>query len=219
MWIQADLLRNYSPMETIMESNKKKRLVVGMSGASGATLGIELLKIVKEHPEWETHLVISKGAEQTIIQETEYEPKEVMGLADKVYSSKDIGASIASGTFKTEGMIIIPCSMKTVAGIACGYSDNLLLRAADVTIKERRNLVVVARECPLSTIHLRNMLALSESGAIIMPPMIAYYNKPASIEDLNRHIIGKILDRFGIEVNRFKRWGEISMDHDQSCEV
>ncbi|WP_411681716.1 UbiX family flavin prenyltransferase [Clostridium thailandense] len=196
-------------MEYMTKVNKK-RLVIGMSGASGAPLGIELLKIVREHPEWETHLVISKGAEETIIQETAYEPREVMNLADKVYSIKDIGASIASGTFKTEGMIIVPCSMKTVAGIVCGYSDNLLLRAADVTIKERRNLVIVARECPLSTIHLRNMLSLSELGATIMPPMITYYNKPTSMEDLNRHIIGKILDRFGIQVNGFRRWGETS---------
>lgn len=195
-------------MKDIAKINNKKRLVIGMSGASGAILGIEMLKILKENSQWETHLVISRGAEETIIQETEYEPMEVMNLADKVYSVKDIGASIASGTFKAEGMIIVPCSMKTVAGIACGYSDNLLLRAADVTIKERRKLVIVARESPLSTIHLRNMLSLSELGAIIVPPMISYYNKPASLEDLNRHVIGKILDKFDIEVNGFNRWGE-----------
>jgi len=183
-----------------------------MSGASGASLAIQMLEILRENPDWETHLVISKGAEETIIQETEYKPTDVMELADKVYSIRDIGASIASGTFKTEGMIIVPCSMKTVAGIACGYSDNLLLRAADVTIKERRNLVLLARESPLSTIHLRNMLSLSELGAIIMPPMITYYNKPHDLNDLNRHIIGKVLDRFGIEVNGFNRWGELSVD-------
>lgn len=188
----------------------KKRLVIGMSGASGAILGIEMLKILRELPDWETHLVISKGAEQTIIQETQYKSTDVMNLADKVYELKDIGASIASGTFKTEGMIIIPCSMKTVAGIACGYSDNLLLRAADVVIKEKRKLILVARECPLSTIHLRNMLSLSELGTIIMPPMITSYNKPGGIEDMNLHIIGKILDRFDIEVSGFNRWGETS---------
>jgi 4-hydroxy-3-polyprenylbenzoate decarboxylase len=191
-----------------MTKFNKKRLVIGMSGASGASLGIQMLEILKEHPEWETHLVISKGAEETILQETNYKPTDVMALADKCYNIKDIGASIASGTFKTDGMIIVPCSMKTVAGIASGYSDNLLLRAADVTIKERRNLIVVARESPLSTIHLRNMLSLSELGVVIMPPMITYYNKPTSMDDLNRHIIGKILDRFGIEVNGFNRWGE-----------
>jgi flavin prenyltransferase len=195
-------------MEHAAKAQNKKRLVVGMSGASGAILGIEVLKALKENTEWESHLVISRGAEKTILEETNYKPSEVMNLADKVYSIKDIGVSIASGTFKTEGMVIVPCSMKTVAGISCGYSDNLLLRAADVTIKERRNLVVVARECPLSTIHLRNMLTLSELGAIIMPPMLTYYNKPYNIEDMNRHIIGKILDRFGIEMWGFNRWGE-----------
>lgn len=188
--------------------NKKKRLVVGMSGASGAILGIELLKILKENPEWETHLVISRGAEATILQETTYKIEEVAALADKVYSIKDIGASIASGTFKTEGMIILPCSMKTLAGIASGYSDNLLLRAADVTIKEKRKLILAVRETPLSTIHLRNMLTLSELGAYIIPPMVTYYNKPESIEDMNHHIVAKILDKFDIEVDGFKRWGE-----------
>lgn len=195
-------------MKDSIKIKNKKRLVVGMSGASGAVLGIELLKALKENPEWETHLVISKGAEETILQETDYKPIEIMSLADKVYSIKDIGASIASGTFKTEGMIVVPCSMKTAAGIASGYSDNLLLRAADVTIKERRNLVLITRECPLSTIHLRNMLSLSELGAIIMPPVATYYNKPVCLEDMNRHIVGKILDRFGIELTGFNRWGE-----------
>ncbi|WP_286910046.1 UbiX family flavin prenyltransferase [Clostridium sp. UBA1652] len=188
--------------------NRKKRLVVGMSGASGAILGIELLKILKENPEWESHLVISRGAEETILQETTYKVGEVGALADKVYSIKDIGASIASGTFKTEGMIILPCSMKTLAGVASGYSDNLLLRAADVTIKEKRKLILAARETPLSTIHLRNMLTLSELGAYIIPPMVTYYNKPESIEDMNHHIVAKILDKFDIEVDGFKRWGE-----------
>ena len=195
-------------MEDTKINSNKKRLVIGMSGASGAILGIEILKILREHSEWETHLVISKGSEETIAEETNYKLEDVMELADKAYSIKDIGASIASGTFKTEGMIIVPCSMKTVAGIACGYSDNLLLRAADVIIKEKRKLVLVARECPLSTIHLRNMLSLSELGVIIMPPMVSYYNKPVDINDLNNHIIGKILDRFGIEVSGFNRWGE-----------
>ncbi|AZV56705.1 UbiX family flavin prenyltransferase [Clostridium sp. AWRP] len=195
-------------MEDTKRSSNKRRLIIGMSGASGAILGIEILKILREYSEWETHLVISKGSEETIAGETNYKLEDVMDLADKAYSIKDIGASIASGTFKTEGMIIVPCSMKTLAGIACGYSDNLLLRAADVIIKEKRKLVLVARECPLSTIHLRNMLSLSELGVIIMPPMVSYYNKPADINDLNKHIIGKILDRFGIEVSGFNRWGE-----------
>nr|WP_312578366.1 UbiX family flavin prenyltransferase [Sedimentibacter sp.] len=188
--------------------NKKKRLLVGMSGSSGAILGIKLLEIMRDFPEWETHLVISKGAELTIHDETEYTLEEVKSLADRVYDINNIGESIASGTFKTEGMVIIPCSMKTAAGISCGYSDNLLLRAADVTIKEGRKLIVVARESPLSVIHLKNMLALAQAGVIIMPPVVTYYNKPLSIEDMNRQIIARILDKFDIEVAGFKRWGE-----------
>ena len=189
-------------------SVSKKRLVVGISGASGVILGIELLKMLQVFPDYETHLVVSRGAELTIAAETEYSVEGVLRLADYTYDIKNIGASIASGTFKTEGMIIVPCSMKTAAGVACGYSDNLLLRAADVTIKEKRNLVVVPRESPLSTIHLKNMLVLAEAGAIIIPPMVTYYNKPLALEDMNRHTIGKILDKFGIEARGFTRWGE-----------
>jgi 4-hydroxy-3-polyprenylbenzoate decarboxylase len=183
-------------------------LVVGISGASGVILGIELLKMLQVLSDYETHLIVSRGAELTIAAETEYSVEEVLSLADYTYDIKNIGASIASGTFKTAGMIIVPCSMKTAAGVACGYSDNLLLRAADVTIKEKRNLVVVPRESPLSTIHLKNMLVLAEAGAIIIPPMVTYYNKPLVLEDMNRHIIGKILDKFGIEARGFTRWGE-----------
>ncbi len=191
-----------------MPVDNKKRLVVGMSGASGAILGIELLQLLKGNPDYETHLVISKGAEETILQETDYQIADVMQLADKVYDINNIGASIASGTYRTEGMIIVPCSMKTVAGIACGYADNLLLRAADVTIKEQRRLILATRECPLSAIHLRNMLTLAELGALIMPPMLTYYNNPVEIKDMNRHIIGKILEKFGMEVSGFNRWCE-----------
>lgn len=187
---------------------KKKRIVIGMSGASGAVLGIKLLTVLKEKADYETHLVISKGAEETICQETNYKVSHVMELADYVYDIKNIGDKIASGTFRTEGMVIIPCSMKTVAGIATGYSDNLLLRAADVTLKEGRTLVVVPRETPLSSIHLRNMLTLSQAGAILIPPMITYYNKPCSLDDMNTHIVGKVLEKFHIELDGFKRWGE-----------
>jgi len=197
-------------MEKQLNTNYKKKIIVGISGASGAILGIQLLEIMKEHPEWETHLVMSKGAEFTIAHETVYTFKQVKSLADKVYNIENIGDSIASGSFQTEGMIIIPCSMKTVAGIACGYSDNLLLRAADVTLKERRKLVIVARESPMSTIHLRNMLTLAEAGAYIMPPVATYYHKPLSLEEMNLNIIGKILDKFGIEVTGYQRWGEDS---------
>lgn len=183
----------------------KKRFVVGISGASGVILGIEVLKALKGCPEWESHLVVSKMAEETIAIETRYGIDEVKGLADKVYDVGDLSAAISSGTFKTEGMAIVPCSMKTAAGIACGYSDNLLLRAADVTIKESRKLVIAARECPLSSIHLNNLLTLSKLGVIIMPPMLTFYNSSQSISDMTNHIAGKILGCFGIEYS-FGRW-------------
>lgn len=176
-----------------------KRLVIAMTGASGAQLGIDLLKTMKDMSGWETHLIISKSAEKTIELETDKTLNEVEQLAVKVYSMDDIGASIASGTFKTNGMVIIPCSMKTLAGIATGYSDNLILRAADVTIKERRSLVLVARESPLSPIHLKNMLELANLGAVILPPMMTFYNQPEGMEDMTKHVIGKALNVFGIE--------------------
>lgn len=192
----------------------KKRLIIGISGASGAVLAIEILKLLNEIDGWETHLVISEGAKKTIILETNYTIDYVSGLADKVYSINDIGASIASGTFKVEGMIVIPCSMKTVAGIACGYSDNLIARAADVTIKENRKLILAIRESPLSAIHLRNMLFLSKLGVIIMPLMIAYYNKPHNLEEVNKNFAIRILDKFGVNIDGFLRWGEEEIEYE-----
>lgn len=195
-------------MEQNLPLNDKKRLVIGMSGASGALLAIKLLQLMKACPDWETHLVISAGAQMTIAQETGYTASQVGAMADVLYDINDYGGKIASGTYQTEGMVIIPCSMKTAAGIACGYSDNLLLRAADVTLKERRKLVLVPRESPLSTIHLRNMLTLAEAGAYIMPPVVPYYSNITSVEDMNLQIIGKLLDKFHIPVDGFHRWGE-----------
>lgn len=186
----------------------RKRLIVAMTGSSGATLGIEVLRALKAASPLELHLVVSRGAELTIAQETDCTLEDVYALADQVHALHNIGASIASGTFRTEGMLIVPCSMKTVAGIACGYSDNLILRAADVILKERRKLVLVARETPLSTIHLRNMLSLSEMGAIILPPMVSYYHRPRTLQELNGHLVGKILDQFGIPYDGLKRWQE-----------
>jgi polyprenyl P-hydroxybenzoate/phenylacrylic acid decarboxylase-like protein len=181
--------------------------VVGISGASGAILGIDLLKTMRqEFPSWETHLVISEGARLTIAQETSYSIEEVESLATKCHSLENVGASIASGTFKTAGMVVVPCSMKTVAGIAHGMSTNLLLRAADVTIKERRKLVLVARESPLSSIHLHNMTTVASVGAIVMPPVLTFYNHPRSIEEMTRHIVGRILDVFDLEIRGFQRW-------------
>lgn len=185
----------------------KRRIIIGMSGASGAPLTIELLKqLCNYKSRVETHLIVTKGAMMTLEQETEYSLKQLYELADEVHENHNIGAAPASGSFKTMGMIVIPCSMKTLAGIVSGYSDNLVLRAADVTLKERRKLVVVPREAPFGTIHLRNMYEMSQLGAVVIPPVMSYYNHPETIEDCNRHIIGKILDQFDIEGNDFHRW-------------
>lgn len=190
----------------------KKRLTVGVSGASGSILAIELLNSLKNLFDWETHLVISKGGVRTLEHETCITESQLTDYATQVYDLEDVGANIASGTFVTEGMVIVPCSMKTVAGVCHGYSDNLLLRAADVTLKERRKLIMVARETPLSVIHLRNMLSLAELGVVVMPPMLTYYNHPQSLADATNHIVGKILNEFGIESKNFKRWGTTQDD-------
>lgn len=184
-----------------------KRIVVGISGASGAPLAISLLKQLNKQPNVEIHLVYTKGAKMTILQETNYCIEDVEALADVVYDNYNVGASIASGTFTVDGMIVVPCSMKTLAGIACGYSDNLLLRACDVQIKEQRPLVLVTRETPMSPIHLKNMTALAQLPSIVMmPPMLTYYNHPKTIEDMEIHIVGKILKRFHITVDKFQPW-------------
>lgn len=187
---------------------QKKRIVIGISGASGAILGIEALKILRDLGGYESHLIISSGAALTIPLETSYTVGEVMALADHCHDNADIGAAVASGSFRTMGMLVVPCSMKTVAGIAAGFSTNLLLRAADVTLKEARPLVLMPRECPLGIIHLRNLLSLAEAGAAIVPPMVTYYNGPTSLADMNHHLLGKALDRLGIDVPGMKRWGE-----------
>lgn len=184
----------------------KKRLVVGISGASGIPIAVEVLRQLKNLPDIETHLVYSKSAEMTIPLETKETLTDIREMADVVYDNNNIGAGPASGTFRTIGMIVVPCSMKTLAGIVSGYSDNLLLRAADVTLKERRRLVLVTRECPMGTVHLRNMYEASQLGAVILPPVLSYYNHPVSLEDCTRHIAGKILDQFGLEPEGMKRW-------------
>lgn len=193
-----------------MNSNHKKRLVIGISGASGIPIAEKLLKELSKRQEWETHLVISRGGEKTANLEGTTSPQELRALADTSYEIDDFGAAIASGTFRTQGMVIVPCSMKTVAGIASGFSDNLLLRAADVTLKERRPLILVTRETPMSYIHLKNMAALAQIGAVILPPMLTFYNKPNSIDDMVTHIVGKILDQLDIEINNMHRWGELT---------
>ena len=188
--------------------NTKKRVVIGMSGASGAILGIEALRIFRELGGYETHLIVSTGAKLTIALETGATLDEVRALADVVHDNANLGAAVASGSFRTMGMLVVPCSMKTVAGIAHGFSDNLLLRAADVMLKEGRPLVLMPRETPLSIIHLRNLLAAAEAGAAIVPPMITHYHGPTSIADMNRHLLGKALGRMGIDLPGMRRWGE-----------
>lgn len=190
----------------------RKRIIIGVSGASGAILAIELLKLMGLVDEWETHLVLTNGARRTIELETDSSLESVEALATRFHPLSDLGASIASGTFKTEGMVIIPCSMKTLAGVASGYSDNLLLRAADVTLKEHRTLVLVPRETPLNRIHLRNLVTASDAGAVILPPVVGYYDRPVTVDDVTRQIVGRILDVFGIPVPGFRRWG------DNACE-
>lgn len=181
-----------------------KRLIIGMSGASGAPLTVELLRQLRDrHPEIETHLIVTRGAELTLAQETAVPLEALQALASVCHANSGIGAAPASGSFRTMGMIVVPCSMKTVAGIVSGYSDNLLLRAADVTLKERRKLVLVARESPLSTIHLRNLYEASQLGAVIVPPMLAYYNHPATLEDCTRYTVGRILSQFGLDEDNY----------------
>lgn len=181
----------------------EKRLIVGVSGASGAPLAVALLKALKQ-TDIQSHVIVTHGGELTLQQECGLD--SLTGLADMLYENHDIGAGPASGSFKTMGMIVIPCSMKTAAGIHSGYSDNLLLRAADVTLKERRKLVLVTRETPFSTIHLRNLYELSQMGAVILPPMLSYYHKPQSIEEMTHHIVCKVLDQFGIDTPDYRRW-------------
>jgi 4-hydroxy-3-polyprenylbenzoate decarboxylase len=192
-----------------MNIPEKKRLIVGISGASGIIYGIRLLELLKnigDELRPETHLIMSRSAEITLAYETTLKVSDVQNLADATYANKDIGAALASGSFKTMGMIIAPCSVKTLAEIATGVTSTLLPRAADVILKERRRLVCMVRETPLHSGHLRNMLALSDMGAIIAPPVPAFYTKPASLDDMINHTVGRVLDLFEIETNAVKRW-------------
>ncbi len=185
----------------------KSRLIVGISGASGAIYGVRLLQALKGLPV-ETHLVMSKAAELTLAYETEFKAKEVRALADHWYPVTDVGAAISSGSFQTLGMIIAPCSVRSMAEIATGVTSNLLTRAADVVLKERRRLVLMLRESPLHTGHLRNLTALSEMGAIIAPALPAFYTKPQTVADIVDHSVGRVLDLMGIDSALVKRWGE-----------
>jgi len=181
------------------------RLVVGISGASGAIYGVRALQALRDL-KVETHLVMTDAALETLRLETDFRKSDVVRLATRVYRQDDIASKIASGSYATDGMLVIPCSMKTLAGIASGYSDNLLLRAADVTIKERRRLVLVVREAPLSLIHIENMATVTRAGAIVLPAMPAFYQRPKSVAALVDQVVGKALDILGVEQHLSERW-------------
>ena len=185
-----------------------QRLIVGMTGASGVMYGIRLLQFLHERPEIETHLILSKPAERTIVEETDWRVQDVKALASIVHPIADIGASIASGSFRTLGMVVVPCSIHTAAAVAYCLSDNLLTRAADVVLKEQRKLVLVVRETPLHLGHLRTLAAAAESGAVIMPPVPAFYHRPTTLDDIIDHTVGRVLDLVGIAHTLSKRWGE-----------
>jgi polyprenyl P-hydroxybenzoate/phenylacrylic acid decarboxylase-like protein len=184
----------------------KKRLIVGITGATGACYGIEILKILKTQPGWESHLVLTDAGALNAWQELKMKRKEIERLAAFSYHPKDIAATIASGSYLTEGMVIAPCSMKTLAAVAHAHADDLVSRAADVVLKERRRLVLVPRETPLNLAHLRNMTAATEMGAVVFPPVPAFYARPKSIEDLVAHSVGRILDLFAIHSPKLARW-------------
>ncbi|MCQ4443891.1 UbiX family flavin prenyltransferase [Enterobacter ludwigii] len=185
-----------------------KRLIVGLSGASGAIYGVRLLQVLRNVAEVETHLVMSQAARQTLSLETDLSLRDVQALADVVHDARDIAASISSGSFKTAGMVILPCSIKTLSGIVNSYTDTLVTRAADVVLKERRPLVLCVRETPLHLGHLRLMTQAAELGAVIMPPVPAFYHRPTSLDDVINQTVNRVLDQFDIDLpdDLFTRW-------------
>jgi 4-hydroxy-3-polyprenylbenzoate decarboxylase len=187
-------------------SDATKRLVVGISGASGVIYGLEMLKTLQELG-YESHVVLTEQARHNFLLETDHSPEEVKGAASRLYDDNDLAAPIASGSFITRGMVVIPCSIKSLSGIANSYGATLLVRAADVTLKEHRPLVLVVRETPLHRGHLELMLAAASQGAVILPPVPAFYHKPETITDLIHHTVGKVLDCFSIPHDLFRRWG------------
>ena len=185
-----------------------KRVVVGISGASGVIFGIRLLEVLRGVDDVEVHLVMSNAGKRTIVLETESSVEEVEALADRVYRVGDIAAAVASGSFKTSAMVVVPCSMKTLSGIANSYADNLLIRAAEVALKDRRRLVLVPRETPLHLGHLRLLVRVAEMGAVVMPPVPAFYHRPETVEEIVDQTVNRILDLLDIELedDLFRRW-------------
>jgi polyprenyl P-hydroxybenzoate/phenylacrylic acid decarboxylase-like protein len=184
----------------------KKRLIVGITGATGAVYGIEILKVLKSVSDWESHVILSDAGALNLWHELAMKRKDLERLADVAYHPKDIAAAIASGSFLTDGMVVAPCSMKTLAAVAHAHADDLIARAADVVLKERRRLVLVPRETPLNLAHLRNMAAVTEMGGIIFPPVPAFYARPKSIDELVSHSVARVLDLFGVHSATLERW-------------
>jgi len=182
------------------------RLIIGMSGSSGVIYGIRMLEVLKQQPDVETHLVMSAAARMNIPIETDFKPQDVDAMADVVHAVKDIAANISSGSFRTDGMIVAPCSMKTLSAIVNSYSDNLVARSADVVMKEGRRLVLMPRETPLHIGHTRLLYEAAQMGIVIAPPMPAFYNRPESLDDIINHSVGRVLDLFGVEPDIVKRW-------------
>jgi 4-hydroxy-3-polyprenylbenzoate decarboxylase len=189
-----------------MADPRPRRIVVAITGATGAVYGVRLLDRLRAIPGVETHLVISDAATLTLHQEVGLQRRDVEALAHVVHKNREIGASIASGSFQTDGMVIAPCSMKTLAAVALGLSDNLIARAADVILKERRRLVLMVRETPFNLAHLRNMTAVTEMGGIVFPPLPSFYNKPGSIDEMVDHTLARVIDLLGIENDLAPRW-------------
>ncbi|KAG8163932.1 hypothetical protein KVR01_005850 [Diaporthe batatas] len=187
------------------ESTPRKRIIVAITGATGAQIGIRLLQTLRRL-NVETHIIISKWAAETIKWETDYTPAAIKALADYSYSSHDLAAPIASGSYRVDGMIVAPCSVKTLAAINAGICDDLVTRAADVCLKERKRLVLSVRETPFSEIHLRNMMEVTRAGAIIAPPVVAFYTRPSSIDDILDQMVGRLLDLFDLDARNFERW-------------
>jgi 4-hydroxy-3-polyprenylbenzoate decarboxylase len=185
----------------------RKRIVIGISGASGVIYGIKMLSQLQEK-DFQTHLIISDSGRQNIEIETSHKADDVAAMADYTYDNRDVGAALASGSYLTEGMVVVPCTIKTLSGIANSYTNNLLVRAADVTLKEKRKLVLVVRETPLHVGHLSLMMKAANMGAHILPPVPSFYHQPKTIDDIIHQTVGKIFDYIGIEHNLFKRWGD-----------
>ena len=199
-------------------TERPRRIVVALTGATGATYGVQLLKRLHATPGIESHLIISDAATLTLHQELSLQRRDVEALAHVVHRNRDIGASIASGSYQVDGMVVAPCSMKTLAAVAHGFSDNLVTRAADVILKERRRLVLMVRETPFNLAHLRNMTSVTEMGGIIFPPLPSFYHRPATIADMVEHTVDRVVDLLGIENSHAARWGGMKAEQNDVAE-